>query len=140
MWLADSKIRDIKGIYDKVSNLEIDVEDLAEIVLKFENNIVGSIHLDMIERGYTRYCKVVGKKGSIKWTFRDNKLEFYDAISKKIIVKRYKIDQNHSYIEELKHFLHCIENRTEPLTNIYNAKETLKAIIKIKENYKNPRS
>ena len=134
MWLAESKVKKLKAICDKVSNLEIDVEDMAEAILRFENGIVASIHLNMVERGYNRYCKVVGEKGSIKWIFKDNTLEFYDCDSKELIIKRYEIDPNHSYLEELKHFFSCVENRTEPVSNIYTAKETLEVVMEMKES------
>ena len=133
MWIANNKIKELKAIYNKVSNLEADVEDMAEIILRFENDIIASIHLNMIERGYNRYCKVVGKKGSIKWIFKDNVLEFYDGESKELITKKYEIDPNHSYLGEAKHFLNCVKNRIEPLSNIYTAKETLEVVMKTKE-------
>ena len=132
MWLANNKVKEVKTIYDKVSDLEINVEDIAEAILRFENGIIASIHLNMIERGYNRYCKVVGEKGSIKWIFKDDVLEFYDGESKKLMVEKYELDQNHSYLDELKHFFYCIENRSEPLSNVYTAKETLKTVMRIK--------
>lgn len=132
MWLANSKVKDAKSISGKISNLEINVEDIAEAILRFENGIIGSIHLNMIERGYNRYCKVVGEKGSIKWIFKDNVLEFYDGISKKLIMENYDFDSNDSYLEELKHFFNCVENRSEPLSNVYTAKEALNTALKIK--------
>ncbi len=133
LWLANNKVKEVKTIHDKVSDLEINVEDVAEAIFGFENGIIASIHLNMIERGYSRYCKVVGEKGSIKWIFKDNILEFYDVDSKELIMKKYEIDQNNSYLEELKHFLSCVENRIEPLSNIYTAKDTLEVVIKMKE-------
>ena len=133
MWLANNKLKEVKTIYGKVSDLEINVEDIAESIFRFENGIIASIHLNMIERGYNRYCKVVGEKGSIKWIFKDNVLEFYDAESKEFTIKRYEIDSNYSYLEELKHFLSCVENRIEPLSNVYTAKGTLEVVIKMKE-------
>jgi predicted dehydrogenase len=134
MWLANNKVKEVKTIHDKVSDLEINVEDIAEVIFRFENGIIASIHLNMIERGYNRYCKVVGEKGSVKWVFKNNILEFYDVDSKELIMKKYEIDQNHSYLEELKHFLSCVENRIEPLSNIYTAKGTLEVVIKMKES------
>ena len=131
LWLANNKVKEVKTTYDKVSDLEINVEDIAEAILRFENGIIASIHLNMVERGYNRYCKVVGEKGSIKWIFKDDVREFYDGESKKLMVEKYELDQNHSYLDELKHFFYCIENRSEPLSNVYTAKETLKTVMRI---------
>jgi predicted dehydrogenase len=133
MWLVNNDIIEIKTIYDKVSDLEITVEDMAEIILKFKHGVIASIHLDMIERGYNRYCKVLGKKGSIKLTFKENILEIYNGESKKRTTEKYECDPNHSYLEELKHFFRCIKNRNEPLSNIYTAKKTLETVMSIKK-------
>jgi predicted dehydrogenase len=133
MWLANSKIKDVISICDRVSNLEINVEDIAEAIFRFENGIIGSIHLNMIERGYNRYCKIMGEEGSVKWIFKDNSLEFFDGASKKLITEQYERDSNHSYLEELKHFFYCIEKKIETTSNLYTAKETLKAVMNIKE-------
>ena len=133
MWLANSKVSDIKATYCKVSDLEVNAEDMAEAVLRFENGIIGSIHLNMVERGYNRYCKVIGEKGNIKWIFKDNILEFYDGIYKKLTVEKYECDSNDSYLEELKHFFSCIKNRSEPLSNIHTANETLKMALSIRK-------
>lgn len=132
MWLVNDTIKDVKAIYDRVSNLEITVEDIAEIILQFESGIIGSIHVNMIERGYNRYCKVIGEKGTIKWVFKDNTLEMYDGESRTLTSTKYEYDPNHSYVEELKHFFSCIETRSEPLSNVYTAKKTLETIMRIK--------
>ena len=133
MWLVNSKVKDVKAVYDKVSDLEINVEDTAEIILKFENGIIASIHLNMIEKGYNRYCKIVGEEGSVKWIFKDNTLEFYDGASKMLITERYEWDSNHSYLEELKHFFYCIGNKIGTTSNLYTAKETLEVVMRVKE-------
>lgn len=133
IWIARSKVKKIKALYEKASNLEIDVEDLAEIILKFKNGITASIHLNMVERGYNRYCKVIGEEGTIKWDFKNNLLELYNGKNKQLITKKYELDPNHSYLEEMKHFLECFRKRTEPLSNIYTAKETLEVVLKIKK-------
>ncbi|KYK28205.1 MAG: Gfo/Idh/MocA family oxidoreductase [Theionarchaea archaeon] len=133
MWLADSTLTEVKTVYDRVSDLEITVEDIAEVILKFENGIIASIHLDMIERGYNRYCKVVGEKGSIKWIFKENILKLYDGESRKLKTEKYDYDPNHSYVEELKNFFWCVKNRDEPLSNVYTAKKTLGTAMRIKE-------
>ncbi|MBU7024215.1 MAG: Gfo/Idh/MocA family oxidoreductase [Theionarchaea archaeon] len=132
LWLVNDTLKDVKTIYDRISNLEISVEDIAEVILQFENGIIGSIHLDMIERGYNRYCKVIGEKGTMKWIFKDNILELYDGESRTLTSTKYEYDHNHSYVEELKHFFSCVETRSEPVSNVYTAKKTLETVMRIK--------
>jgi predicted dehydrogenase len=132
LWLVDSNVKEIKAVYNKVSDLEIDVEDIVEIILKFENNAMASIHSDMVEQGYNRYCKILGENGGMRWTFKDSTLEVYGTDSNGSTIVKHETDSNHSYLEELKHFFDCIKNRTEPLSNVYTARETLDLVMKIK--------
>ena len=132
LWIVNSTPAEVKTVYGKVSDLEITAEDIAETLLKFEDNTIASIHLNMIERGYNRYCKVVGEKGSVKWIFRDNVLEVYDGESKTLTREQFEYDPNHSYVGELEHFFSCIETRSEPLSNVYTAKKTLETVMRIK--------
>ena len=136
LWLAGSKVTNIKAIYTKVSTLEINVEDMAEIILEFENGIIGSVHVNMIERKYNRYCKVVGEMGYAKWIFKDNIFEFYDSNFNRSTVEKYETDYlSKSYISELEHFFYCVQNRYEPLSNIYTARDTLEIIMKIRRDH-----
>lgn len=132
LWLAQSRVTEVKSAYGKLSDLEIEVEDMAEAILKFENNIIGSIHLNMIERGYNRYCKIVGEKGSLKWTFKEGLMEHYDGIADKRSTEKLGVDPNQSYLDEINHFFSCTKKRTEPLTNLYTAKETLETVMRMK--------
>ena len=43
------KVKSIQGIVGKFSNLEITSDDLALSILKFKNNIVGHVHLDLLQ-------------------------------------------------------------------------------------------
>jgi len=132
LWLAKSKVTAVKSLYGRLSDLEIDVEDLAETIMGFENKVIGSVHLNMLERGYNRYCRIVGEKGSVKWTFKEGLMEYYDGAADKKWSEILVLDPNQSYLDELRHFFSCVEKREEPVTNLYTAKETLVTVMRIK--------
>ena len=131
LWLSGSRVVDVKAIYDKVSNLKTNVEDLAEIIMRFENGIIASVHLDMVSRSYSRECKAVGEKGHAKWIFAEDALETYTGRGKPL-VRKHELDPNQSYVDELKHFINCIKRRSNPESNFETARETLKVVMKIK--------
>ena len=133
MWLAGSPVKAVRAVADTVSDLEIDVEDLAEFVVTFENRVVASVHMDMVEQGYNRYCKVVGEKGSMKWTFKDATLEHYDGAARRATVEQLTTDPNGSYVAELEYFLGCVRGRKEPMSNLRTAREVLGLIVRAKE-------
>ena len=59
---------------NKLSDLNIDVEDTAHITLgikKIDNNDnkVVNLNMDFYRHDVTRTCLVIGKNGSLKWDF-----------------------------------------------------------------------
>ena len=109
----------------KGSDLNIDVEDVGEILLKYGNALV-SIHLDYLRHYKMRSCEVIGSEGTIYW-------QSFGKFPEKMIINIYSrdrslirkitqdVDVNIQYIEEMKHFMRCIEGKEEPINPIENA-------------------
>jgi predicted dehydrogenase len=115
----------------KFSNLEIDVEDVADIQLIYPDKLV-TIHSDYLQRQYTRRCKVCLRDGDIlEWEFG----KWVTTITEeKRAVFSYAgtFDPNQMYIEEMKVFIESIKNRTLPESDIENAEKILKIALKAK--------
>ncbi len=106
----------VQASLTKQSNLEIDVEDCAQLILGFLPNsegqqIVANAILDFVRRDTTRYCHVVGSEGSVRW----------DAVAGKLIEYRSESgswreifshvpDQNETYKLQLKNMLEGISH------------------------------
>ncbi|HOY69310.1 MAG TPA: Gfo/Idh/MocA family oxidoreductase [Methylotenera sp.] len=107
-------------IADKLSSLDIDVEDTVEIVLLYQNpKRIISIHLDFIQRQVSRSCSFVGTEGTLIWDGIKDNVEIYNASSKSIEVANIsnQADSNQCYLDEIEHFLKCVETHTEPTIN-----------------------
>lgn len=65
-YLCGFPVAPIHAIVDQVSDLDIEVEDVAEIIYKSSKNVVVSIHLDYLRRGYERTFSLYGSHGSFK--------------------------------------------------------------------------
>lgn len=60
---------EVRGVYcaaGTLSDLEMDVEDTAALVLRFDRAI-GEVHLDCVQRGYARGCTIVGGSATARW-------------------------------------------------------------------------
>ena len=68
-WIV-GEVAEVFAQATRVSDLEIDVEDLAEVVLRFSNGAVGSVHLDMVQASPTRTCRIIGTEGTLTWDSR----------------------------------------------------------------------
>jgi predicted dehydrogenase len=97
------------------SDLEIDTEDTAEILMKSKDGVIISLHLDYLQRAYSRNCKIVGEKGTIIWDFVGHELKIYNKDTKEwtSVSKEIK-DFNEVYVAEEKHIIDCIDGKAFP--------------------------
>ncbi len=122
----------------KVSDLEIDTEDTAEVLLKFQSGVIGEIHLDYTQRAYQRNYEFFGENGTLKWDFNDRNVRLYLASENKweVFVEPTNYDLNAMYKEQMKHFLDSIVNKKETITDILSGLKTLKLIMAAKASAK----
>ena len=129
------KFKETKSLIKKVSDLEIDVEDVASIIGETENGQLVEIHLDIFQRPSVRNINIQGSNGSINYQYEDKKLYFCDfADNKAIQVFDFKdYDINQMYVDELKHFVNCIAGIDKPKIPIDEAIYTLESCLEILE-------
>ena len=58
-------VENVYSITGKFSDLLIKADDMSAILLQFKNKIIAEIHLDYFQRPSSRYCKIIGTKGTI---------------------------------------------------------------------------
>lgn len=90
---------------DRLSALQIDVEDTAELTLRFHNGAMGSVHLDMIRRTYDRSCQLLCRDGVVEWSYQDGTVREYRVRSEKWTTHTFTKDGNAMYLAEMKAFL-----------------------------------
>jgi predicted dehydrogenase len=93
----------------RLSALEIDVEDVAEIVLRFANGAIGSVHMDMVQRSATRTCRIVGAEGTLDWDGLSGHARLFSADrgSWTDLYGPRDAAINDMYLNELAHFIRC---------------------------------
>jgi predicted dehydrogenase len=120
----------------RVSNLEIDVEDMAEIILRFENGVVGSVHVDMVQRAPVRSCRLIGTEGTLCWDGISNAVTLYSAArgSWSNLRQASSIDRNEMYLAEAAHFLDCVSNGREPSVSGEDGRRALALALAVKRS------
>jgi len=92
----------------KISALELDAEDAAEMTLWLRGNVLAQIHMDCIQRGYARNCKLIGDKGTLIWDFKTG-VRYYDAEVNRWYEESIVPDPNEMYLQELRCLLACVQ-------------------------------
>jgi len=110
-----SKIFSFSG---RRSELEIETEDTAEILIEFQNGTLCEVHLDYIQRCPGRNFKLIGTTGTIYADLITNEIKIFEVSRGdwETIDLNGNFERNKMYIDEVKHFIDYIQGRiVEPL-------------------------
>lgn len=119
-----------------LSQLEIDTEDTANILLQLASGAVASVHLDYVQRTYARSCKVVGDGGTIQWDMNTGVVRWFDAAVKQWhdVPAPAGYSVNDMYVAELRHLIACLDGSERPIHDLAEAKEVLAIALAAKDS------
>ncbi|HBR22007.1 MAG TPA: hypothetical protein DD713_05490 [Nitrospiraceae bacterium] len=117
-----------KGI---LSTLEIDTEDHAEMIVQFKSGAVCTIHMDYLQHGYSRRCKVVCEEGTIVWDFVRGDIGRITTSNPQWVWKDMKFDiyYNQMYMDEIRYFIDCVSSGRETFNSIHQSLPALKLAL-----------
>ena len=113
-WLF-GEVSDLTAVTDRVSDLDIDVEDTAEIVLKFENGCMGSVHLNYTQRPPAHWLEIVCQKGHIRWENDTGTaiITRVDGQQWEMLSPPAGFERNDMFLEEMRHFIAVVKGEAE---------------------------
>jgi len=137
MHLVDSDIKKSTGIGGDFINKGI--EDTFFFSLEFENGVIGNGHVSWLDPNKTRQFTIVGSRRMI--VFDDmSKNEKVKVFEKRVGEGLSLIDEGYFVPEldkteplklECQHFIDCIKNKTQPLTDGKNGLDVTKVMLEI---------
>lgn len=123
-------VREVFCTAARLSDLAIDVEDFAEVTLRFDSGAVAQLHLDYLQRSYRRNCEVIGERGVIVWDYIGRRVTLFTAQPDRWEGFGEPIDVNHNemFVEEMRHFVRCLEGQEAPVVDGDDALATLRVV------------
>lgn len=105
-WLFGDVVS-ISALTGQVSELELDVEDAAEITLAMAQDVIGSIHLDYYQRPAEHRLSIACERGSVHWDNATGMAQVYrpDQAHWQAIEPPEGFARNDLFLEEMRHFL-----------------------------------
>ena len=132
-WLV-GKVESVWGFTAKLSDLEVDVEDTAEIGLRFESGALGNLHLDFNQQPPAHRFEIIGTKGSLKWDLSDGATRIYRASPESLATstgmgikaggewEAYPLPENWErnvmFLEQMKHFVAVVRGEVESVCKL----------------------
>ena len=113
----------VQASLSRQSELEVDVEDTAHLILGFDpdkdgRKLIANLSMDLVRHDTTRQCIAIGEQGSLRWNGLTGAVEFFavdEAAWETVFVHPPQRDE--SYTLEWQHFLDCIDTGAAPLMN-----------------------
>ncbi|MBN1275029.1 Gfo/Idh/MocA family oxidoreductase [Candidatus Woesearchaeota archaeon] len=119
------KPNEIIATVDKISDLEIDVDDHAQILLKTGNTII-NIEDNYLDPTGERKGTIIGREGMITYSFATGKAHLISLDKKKETI--HEPDGTDSYEEQMRAFREIVKGKEASYCTIEEGKETLKII------------
>jgi predicted dehydrogenase len=107
----------VSSMCNKISDLEIESEDVANILLEHQDNMgISHIHLNYLERTYEWYTRISGTEGTIIWDYGKG-TAFFQRYDKSKIEYQVPKDYNRDvlYINQMQHWLNVVNGTNEPV-------------------------
>lgn len=114
LWLL-GRATDLCCMAGKTSDLQMDVEDTATILLRFNSGAQADVHMDCVQREYSRGLKIAFERGTATWSFPQNVLRIFEVDeSERLIYPPSDYAPNQMYIDEMQEFLCAVRDKAYP--------------------------
>jgi len=130
-----------------LSSLEMDVEDAAEIGLKFVNGAVGGLHLNYFQRPPVHRLEIVGTNGTLRWDNADGILHFFKMPAPfgmfsdnppAPVVETFAppegFERNQLFVAQTRHFVETAAGESEPRCTLADGAQALRLALAAQES------
>ena len=130
--------RRIYALGGRWSDLEIDVEDTASILMEAPLGprvLPIQLHQDFLQSPPSRQCEVVGDKGRVVMDLPSLTVSLYKlGVSEPEIFRVENFDRNNLFLDQARHFLHCVETREKPIVDIVDGIQSLRMALAVRQS------
>lgn len=113
--------------------LDLAVEDIADLVLLSEKNTYVSVHLDFIQKSTQRNCEFIGQHGRLVWDLLANTVTLYHAAGKDTLYAEPGYNKNGMYLAMLTAFENMPQGTENSLATVRSATKVVQLIDDAKQ-------
>jgi predicted dehydrogenase len=129
-WLL-GEVTGLWAFTGQASDLELQVEDNAEIGLRFANGALGTVHLDYNQSPPSHRLEIIGTQGTIRWDNADGVVHIYrrSASEWELLPLPDGFERNQLFLNQMAHFLAVIRGEQQPLCTLEDGIWALKLAL-----------
>lgn len=135
-----------------ISSLAIDVEDVAEIGLKFASGTVGGVHVNYFQRPPVHRLEIVGTNGTLRWDNAYGLLQLYKMPASfgsyadqppAPVMETFSppegFERNQLFAAQTRHFIEVVRGESEPVCSLEDGVMALRLALAAYESQKTGR-
>ena len=141
LWLFGVPDR-LMGYVGKISDLEIDTEDICSAILLYDSGIVVELHLDYLSHKYRRGLQIICETGTLEWSFPEGEIVYYskDHHNRQTLFSLDEsYDFNETYLMEIEKFVRIIHGNSGPTVDADDAFKVTAVVEAIAESSRQKR-
>ncbi|MAD74460.1 MAG: oxidoreductase [Rheinheimera sp.] len=113
--------------------LDIEVEDVADLLTTTQSGCIVSLHLDFLQRQASRKCKIIFSHGVLVWDLIKNEVLWFDESGETTLFSDDLWDKNKMYLNMLSDF--NSQNKSGSFSSIESSLKTIELILDIKVRF-----
>jgi predicted dehydrogenase len=134
-WLLGD-ILEVWAFMGNQGNLNLDVEDCAEIGVRFSNGVIGSIHLDYLQQPPNHYMELIGTEGTIHWDYAGGRVRIFRSEKKEwqTLPIQEDFERNDMLLAEMRHFIDLIRGGQKSLCSLADGVRAMELALATKRS------
>jgi predicted dehydrogenase len=141
------EIESLTALSGHISPLELDVEDVAEIGLKFASGVIGGVHLNYFQYPTVHKLEIVGTRGTFRWDNADGILHFhkmpmpfgsYSDQPPAPVIESFAppegFERNHLFVAQTRHFIDTARGESDPLCTLEDGIQALRLALAARQS------
>ena len=134
-WLL-GEVAEVWAVTGNLGGLDLEVEDTAEVGLRFAQGPVGTVHLDYYQRPPLHRIEIIGSEATIIWDSWDAAIHMRSA---SLGTKQSKpipstFERNDMFLEEMRQFLSVIAGESDPVCSLSDGIAALEIALAARES------
>ena len=111
----------------KIGDLELEVEDTAEISLHFKAGVLGSVHLDYNQRPPVHTLEIICTQDTLRWDNADGSARVVGK--QEVYPPPIGFERNDLFLDEMRHFLAVARGEESPLCTLEDGIQALRLAL-----------
>ena len=135
-WLL-GEVHSLWAFTAQSSDLELSVEDTAEIGFRFASGVIGSLHLDYNQRPASHIMEIIGTRGTIRWNGLNGEILLSQGFDWKTFNPPQGFERNDLFLSQMNHFLDIVQKDEIPLCGLEDGITVLEIALGIRASSQN---